>query len=184
MATKRNKTQAKRNQNSRRGLPGWGWLVIGIALTAGAFFFVPRLLNGNGSDSFFRPHPNADAQPPAVDTSGTDNEPIVAEDGAATAISGHKPPAAQEASGKATAGKEQDYAFYTLLPGEETPISDAELAARTRAEEATAARAAARAAAHTAAQSAASPDAATPATSTTLPKPPAACARWRRSRAG
>jgi cell division protein FtsN len=53
----------------------------------------------------------------------SDGEPIVNDTDAPTVTA-------------APAAKPQDYDFYTLLPGEETALSDTELAARARAEEA------------------------------------------------
>lgn len=127
MAARRNKSQAKRNNGGGGGgVPGWGWLVMGVALGVGAFLIAPKFL-GSGGD-FFRPQPDADAQPPAIDaTASADNAPIAQGDDTAQT---------EAATAKPEAPKEQDYDFYTLLPGEETAVSDAELADRTRAEEA------------------------------------------------
>jgi cell division protein FtsN len=122
MAAKRGKSQAKRNSGNNGGVPGWVWLVIGLALGVGAFLVAPKFLGKDSTDGFFRPTPNADAQPPALD-GRDDDEPIVADTGSARE-------AAEDA------GKAQDYDFYTLLPGDETPLSDSELAERARAEEA------------------------------------------------
>jgi cell division protein FtsN len=125
MAAKRNKSQAKRNVVGRP-LPGWAWLAIGLALGIGIFLLAPKFLGGG--EGFFRPQPNADAKPPALDAG--DGEPIVDNnapidnardnDGDYVSIDG--------------AAEEQDYAFYNLLSGEEKPISDAELEAKARAE--------------------------------------------------
>jgi cell division protein FtsN len=139
MAAKRNKSQAKRNSGGGgQSLPGWAWLILGLVLGIGAFLLAPKFLGGD--DSFFRPQPNADAKPPALDANAEDKQPIVdeAENADATASVGEAP-----ADGKTQDGtdKEQDYAFYNLLSGEETPISDAELAAKARAEEDRAAKA-------------------------------------------
>ncbi len=145
MAAKRGKSQARRNTGggNNSGMPGWAWLVVGLALGVGVFLMAPKFLGGDGAENFFRPKPNADAQPPAVDAV-SDDDPIVADSG----------------SGSATtepAEKPQDYDFYTLLPGDETALSDGELAERTRAEDA------ARQQAADAADSApAKPDTATP----------------------
>lgn len=127
MAAKRNKSQAKRNNGGGGGgVPGWGWLVMGVALGVGAFLIAPKFL-GSGGD-FFRPQPDADARPPAIDaTASADNAPIA---------QGDDTPQADTTAAKPDAPKEQDYDFYTLLPGEGTEVSDAELADRTRAEEA------------------------------------------------
>lgn len=143
MAAKRGKSQARRNGGGNNsGMPGWAWLVVGLALGVGVFLMAPKFLGGDGAESFFRPKPNADAQPPAVDAV-SDEDPIVADSGSATAATD-------------PAEKPQDYDFYTLLPGDETALSDSELAERARAEEA------ARQAAEAAGQKPAKPDTATP----------------------
>lgn len=122
MAAKRGKSQARRNSSNDSNMPGWAWLVIGLALGVGVFLIAPKFLGKDGAAGFFRPAPNADAQPPALDGVGSD-EPLVGDsDTPATA--------------DAPATKPQDYDFYTLLPGDETPLSDSELAARARAEQA------------------------------------------------
>lgn len=158
MAAKRGKSQARRNSGSssnNSGMPGWAWLVVGLALGVGVFLMAPKFLGGDGAESFFRPKPNADAQPPAVDAVN-DEDPIVADSGSATAAT-------------EPAEKPQDYDFYTLLPGDETALSDSELAERARAEEA------ARKAADAAEQTPAKPDTATPpAIDTPANKPPVA----------
>ena len=144
MAGKRNKSQARRNSGGGGGggLSAGVWLLIGLALGIALFLFVPKYLGGKGTDGFFRPKPNADAQPPAIDAT-SDKEPIAQNGGDATAPA-DKP-------------KDKDYDFYTLLPGEETELSDKELAERARAEEAQR-----RAEAQRAQAAAATPDAATP----------------------
>lgn len=126
MAAKRNKSQAKRNGGGNGAMPGWAWLVLGLALGIGAFLIAPKFIGGD--DGFFRPQPNADARPPALDATDRD-EPIVGDNDAAN------PPKT------AAQSEEPDYAFYNMLSGEETPVSDAELAARARAEEERAAKA-------------------------------------------
>lgn len=123
MAAKRGKSQAKRNHGGNGGgMPGWAWLVLGLALGIGIFLLAPKLLDGKG-EGFFRAGPKTDA-PPAVDASG-DDAPLVDDSGPAVT-----------ASEPATKDTEEDYDFYTLLPGEETALSDTELADRARAEEA------------------------------------------------
>ncbi len=125
MAAKRNKSQAKRNSGGgAQSLPGWAWLVLGLVLGIGLFLLAPKFL-GSG-DGFFRPQPNADAKPPALDASNRDKEPLVDDTESADASKDPK---------RDMPAQEQDYAFYNLLSGEETPISDAELAAKARAEE-------------------------------------------------
>jgi cell division protein FtsN len=114
VAARRGKSQARRNSGNG-GLPGWAWMVLGIVLTIVVVLFAPKLLRSDG-DGFFRPQPNPDARP--APASG--NDEVVVED------SGDDTPAA--------AVEEPDYDFYTLLPGKEVPISDAELAATERVE--------------------------------------------------
>ncbi len=141
MAARRGKSQARRNGGSG-GLPGWAWLVIGVLVTLLAVLLAPRFLKGGDGDGFLRigPKPNPDALPAAVDDDADAIAPDVATDAPATDAAKPKP---------------TQYDFYTLLPGEEVAMSDAELAASAKAE----AEAQARAAQPT--------DAATPA----LPKP-------------
>lgn len=123
MAARRGKTQARRN--SSNGVPGWVWLLAGLVLGAALFFIVPTLLKKEG-DGFFRPQPNPDAQPAPVADADAAADAEAASDNA---------PAVDEP--KAT-----QYDFYTLLPGKEVQLSDAELAASAREEAARSARAA------------------------------------------
>jgi len=122
MAARRGKSQARRN--SGNGTPGWVWLVAGAAIAAVVFLAAPNLFKKDG-DGFLRvgPQPNPDAQPaPVADAdidAGADLPRPAARDGATPA---EKPAATQ-------------YDFYTLLPGKEVQMSDAELAASARAEE-------------------------------------------------
>jgi cell division protein FtsN len=126
LAARRNKSQARRND--RNGLPGWAWLVLGLLLGIGLILAAPRLLQSDGGDGFFRPRPNPDAQPASV--AGEDDEPIVPDSVPAPApVTAPKP-------------KEPTYDFYTMLPGDEVALSDAELAASAEAEAARAAQAA------------------------------------------
>ncbi len=118
MAARRGKSQARRNASS--GLPGWAWLVIGILLTLLAVLLVPRYLKSDGGDGFFRPKPNPDALPAAVSDEGE----AIAPD---TAPAGESKPDADKP-------KPTQYDFYTLLPGQEVAVSDAELAASAKAE--------------------------------------------------
>lgn len=129
MAARRNKTQARRN--SGNGTPGWVWLIAGLVLGAAAFFIVPGLMKKDG-DGFFRPQPNPDALPAQVADADSNAEDSAPE--ASTATS-QPDPKADEA-----ANKETQYDFYTLLPGKEVQMSDAELAASARAEKAREAR--------------------------------------------
>ena len=126
MAARRNKNQARRN--SGNGTPGWVWLIAGLVLGAAAFFIVPGLMKKDG-DGFFRPQPNPNAQPAQV----ADADDIAPETSTATS---QPEPRADD-----SAAKETQYDFYTLLPGKEVQMSDAELAASAREEQARAARA-------------------------------------------
>lgn len=118
MAARRGKSQAKRNSSG--GLPGWAWLVIGVLLTLLAVLLLPRYLKSDGGDGFFRPKPNPDALPAAVSDEGEAIAPDTAPTGGAKADA-DKP-------------KPTQYDFYTLLPGQEVAVSDAELAASAKAE--------------------------------------------------
>ncbi|TWI05835.1 cell division protein FtsN [Luteimonas cucumeris] len=124
MAARRGKTQAKRNNGN--GIPGWAWMILGVVLTIGVVLFAPKLLKSDGKDGFFRPKPNPDAQPAAA-SSDDGNDAVVPEGIAA---------GNEEATKPGEAAPESDYDFYTLLPGKEVKMSDAELAATAREEEA------------------------------------------------
>ena len=122
MAARRGKSQARRNASN--GLPGWAWLVIGVLVTLLVVLAGPRLLKtGADGDGFLRigPKPNPDAQP-AASASDDALAPDVASDA--------------PSSSKATDDKPKptQYDFYTLLPGQEVEMSDAELAASAKAE--------------------------------------------------
>lgn len=132
MAVKRGKSQARRNGGHGAGLPGWAWMVLGIVLTIAVVLLAPKYLKSDGSDGFFRPRPNPDARPVAS-AGSEDDEAAVPEDG---------DPAADAPAPRATAAaREPEYDFYTLLPGEEVAMTDAQLAAAAREEEARQARA-------------------------------------------
>lgn len=118
MAARRGKSQAKRNGSN--GLPGWAWLVIGVVLTLLAVLLLPRYLKSDSGDGFFRPKPNPDALPATVSDEGQAIAPDTA-----PASSSKQAPAAP---------KPTQYDFYTLLPGQEVAVSDAELAASAKAE--------------------------------------------------
>ncbi|WP_133479413.1 SPOR domain-containing protein [Cognatilysobacter segetis] len=125
MAAKRGKTQARRSGGGGNGgaMPGWAWLAIGAAIAFGAVFAYQRS-HETGRDGFFRPTPNPDAQPrPASDDAVVEDEAV--EDATA------KPKPATDAD-----KKKQDFDFYTLLPGKEVPMTDAEVAASEKAEQA------------------------------------------------
>jgi cell division protein FtsN len=142
MAARRGKSQATRN--SSHATPAWVWLLLGLLIGLAIYFIAPGLMKKDG-DGFFRPQPNPDAQPAPVASAGTDAQ---------------------------TPAKEPQYDFYTLLPGKEVQMSDAELAASAREEAARKAReekAAAATGAATTPAGATTP--ATAATPSTLPRP-------------
>lgn len=114
---RRGKSQARR---SGGGLPGWAWLVLGIVIALAAVLLAPKLLKPEGRDGFILPRPDPDAQP------------AVARDDEA----GLPAPAVADEAAQPAEPQEREYDFYTLLPGEEVAMSDAELAASARAEEA------------------------------------------------
>ncbi|QKW55338.1 SPOR domain-containing protein [Stenotrophomonas sp. NA06056] len=122
MAARRGKTQARRN--SSQGTPGWVWLVAGVAIAAVVFLAAPNLFKGEG-DGFLRagPQPNPNAQPaPVADGESDVGTQPVAQPATPKPAEPEKPAATQ-------------YDFYTLLPGKEVEMSDAELAASARAED-------------------------------------------------
>ncbi len=128
MAVKRGRSQARRSGGNSGGLPGWAWMVLGIVLTIVVVLAAPKLLKSTGEDGFFRPRPNPDAKP-AASASG-DDEPVVPDN---VDVRGEDGP---RDAADADAPKETQYDFYTLLPGQEVAMTDAELAASARAEEA------------------------------------------------
>lgn len=126
MAAKRGKSQAKRNNGNSGALPGWAWMVLGILLAVVVILVAPKYLKSDG-DGFFRPQPNPDAQPAPVVSS--EDEGVVSDD-----TGGERDAPARKKADDTAAKKDTDYDFYTLLPGKEVPMSDAELAASERAE--------------------------------------------------
>jgi cell division protein FtsN len=129
MAARRGKSQARRTTSN--GTPGWVWLVAGAAIAAVVFLAAPNLFKKD-DDGFLRPGPraNPDAEPAPVADADVD-----------TAIEASKPDASGKVQAKPSPAQTQ-YDFYTMLPGKEVRMSDAELAATARAEEAARARAA------------------------------------------
>ncbi|MBD8698114.1 SPOR domain-containing protein [Stenotrophomonas sp. CFBP 13718] len=121
MAARRGKSQARRN--SSQGTPGWVWLIAGVAIAAVVFLAAPNLFKGD-ADGFLRagPRPDPNAQPAPVAEAESDVGSQVEAPAAAKPAEPAKPAATQ-------------YDFYTLLPGKEVEMSDAELAASARAED-------------------------------------------------
>lgn len=130
MAARRGKSQAKRNQGND-SLPGWAWGVIGLLLGVVLILVAPKYFKSDG-DGFFRPQPNPDAQPAAV---AADEEPVASEDSGATAKPARQAEPADAGKNDKADKEGPDYDFYTLLPGKEVEMSDAELAATEAAEE-------------------------------------------------
>jgi len=116
MAARRGRNQARRNGSGER--PAWVWLVAGLAIGAVVFLAVPGLFKRDG-DGFVRfgPRADPDAQPAPI----ADGEAIA--DTPAPAATPAEPAAPQ-------------YDFYTVLPGNEVRLTDAELAASAREEQA------------------------------------------------
>jgi len=100
-------------------MPGWAWLVLGVVLTIAVVLAAPKFMKRGDGDGFFRPKPNPDARPATASAS----DDSVADDEGASA----KPAAVAKP-------KPTQYDFYTMLPGDEVQMSDAELAATEREE--------------------------------------------------
>jgi cell division protein FtsN len=159
VAARRGKSQARRNSGNTGGLPGWAWLILGIVIALLAMLALPRLLKSDGSDGFILPRPNPDAQPSSSSNAGDDADlPAPVAD-------------APKAGAKDADDQERQYDFYTVLPGQEVAMSDAELAASARAE---AARQQQLAQQQQAAAATPSDDDAPPASAATTPAAPAA----------
>lgn len=108
MATRRGKSQARRGGgNGGRRMPGWIWLLAGLLLGLALSVFV--LMRDGGADRLL-PRPNPQAQAPREPA-----EPAL-------------PPPAEEKP------KKPRYDFYTVLPGKEVLVPDAELAQKARDE--------------------------------------------------
>lgn len=121
MAARRGKSQARRN-HAPNGLPGWAWMVLGVVLTVAVVMLVPKWLKSD-RDGLWRPQPNPNARPAPVVDAADD----IPQGGAEHA-------ARQRQESGANPDEGPDYDFYTLLPGKEVELSDAELAATARAE--------------------------------------------------
>lgn len=126
MAARRGKSQATRHSN--QATPAWVWLLLGLLVGVAIFFIAPGLLKKDG-DGFFRPQPNPDAQPAPADVTSVEE------------VAPEPPVSTQQPTATDEAPKETQYDFYTLLPGKEVQMSDAELAASAREEDARRARA-------------------------------------------
>lgn len=169
MAARRGKTQARRNTGN--GTPGWVWLIAGAAIAAVVFLGAPGLFKKDGD--FLRvggPRANPDAQPAPVADADVDAAPELPKP-AANAAGSTKPEAKKDA--------QTQYDFYTLLPGKEVQMSDAELAASARAEairQAKAQTAAGTAAAGTTPTAVATAPTTTAANPTPLPETPSTAA--------
>ena len=129
MAVKRGKSQARRTGGGGTPLPGWAWLIIGVLLTIVVVLAAPKLLESDGEPGFFRPTPNPDATPAAARGDAGES---VADDAPAPA----RPARSRSGDAQEEAPAETQYDFYTLLPGQEVAMTDAELAASARAEQA------------------------------------------------
>lgn len=121
MAARRGKSQARRNNGNSGGLPGWAWMIIGVLITVVAVMVAPRLLKSDGQDGFYRPRANPDALPAPASVTDDDSAPA--------------PAARPDAAAQPDRQRDADYDFYTLLPGQEVPMTEAELAASARAEQ-------------------------------------------------
>ncbi len=117
MAVRKGKSQARRNSGNSGGLPGWAWMVLGVVITLVVVLAAPRLLRSDGDEGFYRPRPNPDATPAPATGTADEDAPLPA------------PVAPAEST-------DPDYDFYTLLPGQEVPMTDAELEASAKAEQA------------------------------------------------
>ncbi|MGN7727265.1 SPOR domain-containing protein [Luteimonas sp. 22616] len=160
MAARRGKSQARRNSGNTGGLPGWAWLILGIVIALLAMLALPRVFKSDGNDGFILPRPNPDAQPSASSNAGDDADlPAPVADA---------PKAGAKGADDRGTDEERQYDFYTVLPGQEVAMSDAELAASARAEAARKQQLAQQQQA-AAAAAASSEDAATPASAATTP---------------
>ncbi|MGY0633583.1 SPOR domain-containing protein [Luteimonas sp. A478] len=118
MAVRKGKSQARRNSGNGNGLPGWAWMLIGILVAVIAILVAPRFFKSEGEDGFYRPRANPDATPAQASSPGEDDAP------------------ARQPDPLPAPTNDPEYDFYTLLPGQEVPMTDAELAASAKAEQA------------------------------------------------
>ncbi|ALQ93893.1 SPOR domain-containing protein [Xylella fastidiosa] len=106
MATPRARNQARRNTNNAP--PGWVWLIAGAAITAIVFLAAPRLFKKNDGSLL---HIGADSNPSAQPAPVIDHNTPIAQ------------PSKPTTKDKPTP-EQQEYDFYTLLPGKEVPTSN------------------------------------------------------------
>ena len=118
MAARRPKRQAKRT--TKTGTPAWVWLVAIAAIGAVVLMAAPNLFKSEG-DGFLRvgPRPDPDAVPAPVADADID-------------VPASAPRRAERSEPDRPTSPQYD--FYTLLPGSEVQMSDAELAALAKAE--------------------------------------------------
>lgn len=108
-------------------------MILGVALTLVIIFLVPKLMKSDTDPNDFvrasrtNPTQTSPEQLPEQTVTTSQNKPVV-----------------QQPAATNKAASDDDYAFYTLLPGEEVAISDEQLAAASRAEKERAAADAAR----------------------------------------
>lgn len=137
MAARRGKSQARRNSGGNgNGTPAWAWAVLGALVVLVAVVVGQKYLKQDG-DGFYRLRPNPDAQPAPV-TEEDVVAPGTSEDRPerrAASDEGAPEDAERDGAGSEAEGREPEYDFYTVLPGKEVPLSDAEIAASERAEE-------------------------------------------------
>ncbi|MEF2148340.1 SPOR domain-containing protein [Luteimonas sp. FXH3W] len=131
MATRRNtKTQARRSAAPQRrggGLSPSTVFVVGAAIGAAVLFGAPKLLKEDGTDSFLRPKPNADAEPVSMAT-----EQRVADGDGVVAKSSDSATAAEPAAESTEEGTEFD--FYNVLANKEVEMTPEQQAALNQAE--------------------------------------------------
>lgn len=120
-AARRGRSQARRT-GGHQGTPGWVWLVAGAAIAAVVFLAAPDLFHKKGDFLRAGPRPDPDAQPAPVADAGIDE------------ADGQAPATSTTDKSEATDAGAPQYDFYTLLPGKEVQMSDAEIAATSKAE--------------------------------------------------
>lgn len=128
MAARRGKSQARRSSAQQNGMPGWAWLLIGVLLTIVVILLAPRFIGAykEGNTGFFSigntaPTPEPLPQPDAASTPAFEPAPAT-------------PTNRQGASAHQAPPKTRDFDFYEVLPNEEVPLTDTQLAAIQREE--------------------------------------------------